>query len=74
MKGNVKNKVSPAHHHQTGRVHPQGIRGRTGSRRGNRLATRLAAHAEFPVAADGSQYSSSKPKAIRPGSLNPAKH
>jgi len=74
MKGNVKNKVSPATHHETGKVHPQGIRGRTGSRKGNRLDARQAAHAELPCAADGSQYTNQKPKSIQPGSLNPAKH
>ena len=50
------------------------VRERCKSRQANRLAARLAAHQEFPVAADGSQYTSAKPKAKRPGSLNPRKH
>lgn len=45
-----------------------------GSRRLNRLADRLAAHQEYPVAADGKQYNGSKPKARKPGSMNPRKH
>jgi hypothetical protein len=31
-------------------------------------------HANQPVMADGSQPANTKPRAIRPGSLNPAKH
>ena len=77
MKGNVKNRIGTSgmmRRHQTGEVHPNGVKGRTGSRKGHRLAARQASHAEFPVAADGSQYANYKPKAKQPGSRNPAKH
>lgn len=50
------------------------VRGRHNSRRGNRLAARQASHREFPVSADGKQWSPGKPQARRPGSRNPAKH
>lgn len=50
------------------------VRQRCNSRQGNRLAARQAAHTEYPVAADGSEYNKAKPKAKRPGSMNPRKH
>ena len=50
------------------------VRTRCQSRKANRLEARLAAHDEFPVAADGSHYTNQKPKARRPGSRNPRKH
>lgn len=74
MKGNVKNGKSALVHHATGEVDPNGVKGRTGSRKGNRLAARLAAHAEFPCAADGTEFNKSKPTSRKPGSLNPRKH
>lgn len=50
------------------------IRERHGSRVANRLADRQKAHEEFPVTADGSEYTKVKPKSKQPGSLNPRKH
>jgi hypothetical protein len=50
------------------------VRNRCGSRKGNRLAARLASHEEWPVSADGKEYNRSKPVARKPGSRNQRKH
>lgn len=75
MKGNTKSRPS-VRQRTGGRLIDPTVPGHymNGSRRLNRPADRLAAHQEYPVAADGKQYNGSKPKARKPGSMNPRKH